>query len=155
MHNYFGVAGIHALFYDLKAATAATTSAGRAHGGGYETRWPDFWEFVDSPANERVPREGLIEVSPTSDEYWHVHAQLRAPTECGWGTMDDAWLSKLGRVQNPQLYSFFDHWAGRLESVARDTMSAHMLATTKSGESISTFSHRIVMASSWELKCRD
>ena len=71
---------------------------------------------------------------PTSDEYWKVHAQLRAPTECGWGSMNDAWLSKLERIQNPQLYSLFEHWSGRLESVARDTGSLHMLATTDSGE---------------------
>lgn len=128
--------GVHAVFCDPKTAATGPTSgaAGNKRGRLLSStpRWPETWEFVDSPANE-TPADGLIEVSPTSDEYWQVHTQLRAPTECGWGSMDDAWISKLERVQNRQLYSFFDIWAYRLESVARATGSTHMLSTTNSG----------------------
>ncbi len=133
--RYSGVPGVHALFCDPEAAAAGATYSGVASGGGAtllsSAQWPDNWLIL---ANG-TPAEGLIEVPPTSTEYWKVHAQLRAPTECGWGSMNDAWLSKLERIQNPQLYSLFEHWSGRLESVARDTGSAHMLATTDSGAS--------------------
>ena len=120
--------GVHALFCDLEAAAPGATTSGATFASS--VRWPSTWDIVNG-----TPAEGLIEVSPSSDEYWKVHAQLRAPTECGWGSMNDAWLSKLERIQNPQLFSLFEHWSGRLESVACDTGSAHMLATTDSGES--------------------
>jgi hypothetical protein len=50
-----------------------------------------------------VPKEGLVEVTPADHEYWDVFAKLRAPTHCGWGQMDDAWISSLHRVQNKNL----------------------------------------------------
>ena len=50
-----------------------------------------------------VPKEGLVEVTPADHEYWDVFDKLRAPTHCGWGQMDDAWISSLHRVQNKDL----------------------------------------------------
>ena len=50
-----------------------------------------------------VPKEGLVEVTPADHEYWDVFDKLRAPTHCGWGQMDDAWISSLHRVQNKNL----------------------------------------------------
>ena len=41
--------------------------------------FPAHWEFEDS--GKQIPKEGLLEVPPTSDEYWRVFEQLRAPTE--------------------------------------------------------------------------
>ena len=51
-----------------------------------------------------VPKEGLVEVTPADHDYWYVFDKLRAPTHCGFGVMDDAWISSLHRVQNKHLH---------------------------------------------------
>ena len=68
--------------------------------------------------------QGLVAVPINSAEYWEVHDQLRkTPTPNplpqpqidtqGDDSVDrigmqDAWISSLHRVQNPQLYTYFD-----------------------------------------------
>ena len=128
--------------------------------------FPAHWEFEDS--GKQIPKEGLLEVPPTSDEYWRGFEQLRAPTEpvngrpgpgepnafrrsqcvfcsslrsgyserpgvCWTTVMGDAWISRLQRIQNTSLFSFFDFQRRRLESVATATGSSHQLQVTSSG----------------------
>ena len=74
--------------------------------------------------------QGLVAVPINSAEYWEVHDQLRkTPTpnplpqdqidtqgddSVDRNGMQDAWISSLHRVQNPQLYTYFDFQRRRL-----------------------------------------
>ncbi len=49
----------------------------------------------------------LNEVDPTDDEYWTIHSQLK-------DSMNDAWISKLWRVQNESLWTFYSFHKDKL-----------------------------------------
>ena len=71
-------------------------------------------------------QDGLVEVAPTTHEYWDVFDQLRQePSNCNWGRMDDAWISKLHRIQNLHLYTYFDFQKKRLHKTAREGTVHH------------------------------
>ena len=65
-------------------------------------RWkpPDTW----TPNSKEI----LVEVTPHEDEYWNVHNKLQE-------SMDDAFISKLWRVQNSAQWANFILHRLRLE----------------------------------------
>lgn len=91
--------------------------------------FPDAWE-MDSPqlgqipdedTQASLPKEGLFDVSPESAEFWDVHEELRKPPKpknarpcevTGQSSdvrgMHDAWITKLQRIQNSDLYAYYD-----------------------------------------------
>jgi hypothetical protein len=90
------------------ALAPAPAPPGDAKAAGNE--WPSEWEMQADAggSGQCVPKEGLVKVTPAEDEYWNVFDQLRAPTECGWGQMDDSWISSLHRIQNSHLHTFYE-----------------------------------------------
>ena len=89
------------------------------------------WAVLLTPIGAAwVCLQGLVPVPIDSAEYWEVHDKLRkTPTPNplpqpqidtqGDGSVDrngmqDAWISSLHRVQNPQLYTYFDFQRRRL-----------------------------------------
>ncbi len=84
------------------------------------SKYPGTWEMSESG----VPLEGLIKLTPSDAEYWKVFEQLRAPTECGFGQMTDAWLSQVCRIQNPQLFHYYQFRKEHLE----ETGSPHLVS---------------------------
>ena len=87
----------------------------------YPATWSTVAENVDGRTTQ-VPYEGLVEVMPSSPEYWEISDQLRAPTESGRGQMNDAWISELWRVQNPQLFRYFEFHKDRFKDARRPDM---------------------------------
>ena len=93
----------------------------------------------DEDGNPRAPPviEGLVPVPIESPEYWEVHDKLRkqpadnplpqgqvdqlGPDSSDRTGMQDAWISTLHRVQNPQLYTYFDFQHRRLADPVRRT----------------------------------
>lgn len=61
---------------------------------------PDTWTDSD---------QTLVEVSPTDDQYWQVADRLQE-------TMSDAHISKLWRVQNTSLWTYYSFHRDRLET---------------------------------------
>ena len=76
--------------------------------------FPFTWEMTEAADGTKVPKDGLFEVTPTDAEYWTVFASRPAPTECGCGQMTDGWLSKVFRIENPQLIAYFEFHKKRL-----------------------------------------
>ena len=65
-------------------------------------------DLQDTPATwTRGSPRILNEIDPTSDEYWTVHKQLQE-------SMKDAWISKLWRVQNESLWTFYSFHKDKL-----------------------------------------
>ena len=74
---------------------------------------PENWEIEDGDElRPMAPYKLKVELSPSDDEYWDVHDRLRAPTDCGYGSMggkigdpkdESAWISSVHRLQNPYL----------------------------------------------------
>ena len=52
------------------------------------------------PTWSSATQETLVEVQPNEEEYWQVADKLHK-------TMDDAWITKLWRVQNLPLWNFY------------------------------------------------
>ena len=95
--------------------------------------------LTDEDGTPRAPPviEGLVPVPIESREYWDVHHKLRkrpadnplpqsqvdqqGPDSVDRTGMQDAWISTLHRVQNPQLYTYFDFQRRRLADPARRT----------------------------------
>ena len=60
--------------------------------------WPTTWsDSLDT----------LVDVLPTEDQYWDVHDRLKE-------TMDDAYISRLWRVQNRPLWTYYSFHSDRL-----------------------------------------
>ena len=90
--------------------------------------FPAHWEFEDS--GKQIPKEGLLEVPPTSDEYWRVFEQLRAPTEPVNGRPgpgEPAWfgLRQVVVSQRPETGRLLDHSDGRRLDLPATTHPEH------------------------------
>ena len=88
-----------------------------------DMEYPKPWSMMaedtshDKDEGVRLPCSGKFEIGPGSDEYWDVLAQLRRKpdpkiqiqkNELSRHGMKDAWISKLERIQNPHLYTYFE-----------------------------------------------
>ena len=60
-----------------------------------------------TPTTWSDAKETLVEVPPDNEQYWQVCDKLKA-------TMDNAWISKLWRVQNKSLWTFYSFHKDRL-----------------------------------------
>lgn len=72
--------------------------------------YPQTWRLQTST---RQPVEGLVEVEPDTREFWSVLKKLRhapdpaiARGNSNRQGLTDAWITKLERVQNPDLYAY-------------------------------------------------
>ena len=65
-------------------------------------------ELQETPDTWTASDQILVEVDPTDDQYWQVSDRLQA-------TMSDAHISKLWRVQNTSLWTYYSFHRDRLE----------------------------------------
>ena len=79
-------------------------------GMAYPALWDRDPRTVTADSPQGTPVDGLVEVHHDSKEYWDVVDQLRADPEPSHATgssqrrgMHDAWITKLQRIQNPDL----------------------------------------------------
>ena len=84
--------------------------------------FPPEWEIDEGDGK---PFEGLVEVAMESSEYWDVHERLTKPPDTAFQTpnsdhkgMHDAWITKLFRIQNTDLYTYNDFQKQRLKKSA-------------------------------------
>ena len=63
-------------------------------------------ELQEFPKTWSTSNDILIEVLPEDDQYWTVNAKLRQ-------SMNDAWISKLWRVQNKPLWTYYSFHKNR------------------------------------------
>uniref|UniRef100_A0A7S2I1X7 Poly [ADP-ribose] polymerase n=1 Tax=Helicotheca tamesis TaxID=374047 RepID=A0A7S2I1X7_9STRA len=69
--------------------------------------------------------ETLVEVTPEDDQYWSVQNKLKE-------TMDDAWISKIWRVQNTSLWTYYSFHKDRLTRIGIDHNERHVWHGTSS-----------------------
>jgi ABC-type branched-subunit amino acid transport system substrate-binding protein len=65
-------------------------------------------ELQETPNTWSTSTDILIEVFPEDDQYWSVAKKLRQ-------SMEDAWISKVWRVQNKPLWTYYSFHKKRLE----------------------------------------
>eukprot|EP00567_Pseudictyota_dubia_P002061 CAMPEP_0197465518 /NCGR_PEP_ID=MMETSP1175-20131217/64580_1 /TAXON_ID=1003142 /ORGANISM="Triceratium dubium, Strain CCMP147" /LENGTH=917 /DNA_ID=CAMNT_0043001535 /DNA_START=549 /DNA_END=3302 /DNA_ORIENTATION=- len=63
----------------------------------------------ETPSTWSDSTEMLVEVFPDNDEYWDVCGKLRE-------TMDDAWITKVWRIQNHPLWNYYNFHKNRLST---------------------------------------
>lgn len=77
----------------------------------------------------RIPDEGLVDVSPTTAEYWDVYDRLTAKPNPDFARpgpktglmsdldgLSDTWITKLERIQNSDLYTWHDSVKQKLKT---------------------------------------
>jgi hypothetical protein len=101
--------------------------------------WPEDWEMdpenvatidddTDGKRTVVLPRDGLVPVPENTAEYWDVYDRLTRPpdprlVQVGPKTgepsdsrgLHDAWITKLERIQNADLYTYFIGQEARLK----------------------------------------
>mmetsp|Transcript_18850 Transcript_18850/g.27339 ORF Transcript_18850/g.27339 Transcript_18850/m.27339 type:complete len:908 (+) Transcript_18850:1-2724(+) len=79
----------------------------------------------EMPSTWSSSGETLVEVTPDDDQYWSIHNKLKE-------TMSNAWISKVWRVQNTSLWTYYSFHKDRLTMIDIDHNERHVWHGTSS-----------------------